>query len=45
VDKERPTFLDAYNEGMKNVLGDRFEPYGVSARAEKNSDAKSTKAA
>jgi 2-oxoglutarate ferredoxin oxidoreductase subunit beta len=28
VDKEKPTFLDAMNTHMHNVLGDKFVPYG-----------------
>ncbi len=28
VDRERPTYLDGYNQHMKSVLGDRFEHYG-----------------
>lgn len=28
VEKERPTFLDMYNERLTKVLGDKFEPYG-----------------
>lgn len=29
VDKEKPTFLDAMNEHMSKVLGDKYQPYGV----------------
>jgi 2-oxoglutarate ferredoxin oxidoreductase subunit beta len=28
IDRERPTFLDAYNKRLSEVLGDKFEPYG-----------------
>ncbi len=28
VDKEKPTFLDAMNQHMKKVLGDKYQPYG-----------------
>ena len=28
IDRERPTFLDGYNTGMKKALGDKFVPYG-----------------
>lgn len=29
VDRERTTYLDAYNARLKRVLGDKFEEYGV----------------
>ncbi|MFQ5769919.1 MAG: thiamine pyrophosphate-dependent enzyme [bacterium] len=29
VDQERPTFLDAWNEGHKKKFGDKFKLYGV----------------
>lgn len=35
IDRERPTFLDSWNEGHKKVLGDKFEPYGNSANGSK----------
>jgi len=28
IDRERPTFIDAYNDRLKHVLGDKFKPYG-----------------
>ncbi len=28
IDRERPTFLDAYNQRLKQVLGEKFRPYG-----------------
>ena len=28
VDKEKPTFLDAMNEHLGKVLGDKYQPYG-----------------
>jgi 2-oxoglutarate ferredoxin oxidoreductase subunit beta len=28
IDREKPTFLDAMNTHMTNVLGDKFVPYG-----------------
>ena len=30
VDRERPTWLDAMNNHFTKVLGDKFQPYGVS---------------
>ncbi|MFQ5722775.1 MAG: 2-oxoacid:ferredoxin oxidoreductase subunit beta, partial [Candidatus Aminicenantales bacterium] len=30
VDKEKPTFLDAMNEHLGKVLGDKYQAYGVS---------------
>lgn len=29
VDIDKPSYLDGYNEYMKQKLGDKFEPYGV----------------
>jgi len=29
VDRERPSYVDAYNVHMKTMLGDDYEPYGV----------------
>ncbi len=28
IDRERPTFLEAWNEGHKKILGAKFKPYG-----------------
>ncbi|MCK4352334.1 2-oxoacid:ferredoxin oxidoreductase subunit beta [candidate division WOR-3 bacterium] len=28
VDRERPTFIDSYNNQLANVMGDKFKPYG-----------------
>lgn len=28
VDRERPTFLDSYNSRLKQIVGDKFIPYG-----------------
>jgi len=28
IDRERPTFLESYNNGLKQVLKDKFVPYG-----------------
>jgi 2-oxoglutarate ferredoxin oxidoreductase subunit beta len=30
VDKEKPTFLECMNEHLGKVLGDKYQPYGVS---------------
>jgi 2-oxoglutarate ferredoxin oxidoreductase subunit beta len=30
VDKEKPTFLDCMNNYLQKVLGDKYQPYGVS---------------
>lgn len=35
VDKVRPTFLDLYNEHMSKMLGEEFQPYGVTVSSEK----------
>jgi 2-oxoglutarate ferredoxin oxidoreductase subunit beta len=31
IDRERPTFLDAYNKRLNDILGEKFRPYGGKA--------------
>jgi len=31
IDRERPTFLQAYNQRLSEILGDKFKPYGGKA--------------
>ncbi|MFC1683119.1 2-oxoacid:ferredoxin oxidoreductase subunit beta [Candidatus Zixiibacteriota bacterium] len=31
IDRDRPTFLDAYNKRLGGILGDEFKPYGGEA--------------
>jgi hypothetical protein len=32
VDKDKPTFIDNWNNRLSQKLGDKFVPYGVSSQ-------------
>jgi 2-oxoglutarate ferredoxin oxidoreductase subunit beta len=34
IDRQRPTFLDAMNQRFSSVLGARYSPYGIAAKAQ-----------